>query len=152
MTRPRPRLPQEFKRFLITGATTAGGAFVLMSVLVAELDVPGQLALAITYTSMLALNFTLSRQWVWVHESGYAHHLTAQGRRYLTVALCGYLATALALATLPGLLDVRLLLVYFPTAAVVACANFVFSQIWVFRSRVPRLLLALRRDSRDGDG
>ena len=152
MSKPRPRLPQELRRFLITGATTAGGAFLLMTVLVAGLDFPGQLALAITYSSMLVLNFTLSRQWVWVHESGYAHHLTAQGRRYLTVALCGYLVTALALATLPGLLDVRLLLVYFPTALVVACANFVLSQIWVFRARVPRLLLALRRDSHDADG
>lgn len=152
MSERRPRLPREFRRFLVTGATTAGGAFLLMTVLVARLDVPGQLALAITYTSMLVLNFTLSRQWVWVHESGYAHHLTAQGRRYLTVALCGYLVTALALATLPGWLDVRLLLVYFPTAFVVACANFVLSQIWVFRSRMPRLLLALRRGSQDADG
>jgi putative flippase GtrA len=152
MSKRRPRLPREITRFLITGGTTASGAFILMTVLVAVLGMHAQIALAITYLSMLALNFTLSRQWVWVHESGYTHHLSAQGRRYLVVAVSGYAITALALATLPGWLDVRLLLVYFPTALVVAGGSFVCSQIWVFRSRVPRLLLALRRRSHDTDG
>jgi putative flippase GtrA len=145
----RPGLPREVTRYLVTGCATASGAFLLMTVLVAVVDLPAQLALALTYSSMLALNFTLSRQWVWVHESGYTHHLSAQGRRYLVVAVSGYAITALALATLPGLLDVRPLVVYFPTTLVVASASFVCSQIWVFRSRVPRLLVALRERLRD---
>ena len=153
MSEPRPhlRLPREFARYLVTGVTTAIGAFALMTILIAAVGLAAQIALAITYSSMLAVNFTLSRQWVWVHESGYAHHLTAQGRRYLVVAVSGYAVTALALATLPRLLDARPLVVYFPTTLVVAGASFVCSQVWVFRSRTPRLLLALRQRWRDAE-
>jgi len=151
MSERRPRIPREVARFLITGGATASCAFILMTVFVAELGVPAQVALAMTYAVILSLNFTLSRQWVWAHESGYTHHLSAQGRRYLVVALSGYAITAVALATLPKLLDVRLLLVYFPTALLVAAASFVISQLWVFRSRAPRLLLNLRRRSHDDE-
>ena len=114
-----------------------------MTVFVAVAGLPTQIALVLTYGSMLVVNFTLSRQWVWVHESGYTHRLSGQGRRYLVVSASGYALTALALATLPGWFDVRPLVVYFPTTLLVAVLAFICSQVWVFRSRAPRLLLAL---------
>jgi putative flippase GtrA len=149
--RVRPRVPRELKRYLISGCVTAGGSFLLMTVFVAAVGLPTQIALALTYGLMLVVNFTMSRQWVWVHESGYTHRLSAQGRRYLVVSASGYALTALALATLPEALDVRPLVVYFPTTLVVAILSFICSQVWVFRSRMPRLLLALLARSRHVD-
>ena len=146
---PRQRPPRELTRFLMTGAATACGTFALMTLLVAVAELQPQVALALTNICALAVNFTLSRQWVWVHESGYAHRFSVQGRRYVLVAVCAYATTALVLATLPPVFDVRPLVVYFPAALVIACATFVTCQIWVFRSHAPRLLLLLSRRSQE---
>ena len=55
--------------------------------------VPIQAALAISFVIALALHFTLNRQWVFTHDSGYALHFSRQGLRYLLAAGLSYAGT-----------------------------------------------------------
>ena len=72
-------------KFALTGALVAGTHLGLVTGMVLG-GVPIQLALALAYIVALAMHFTLNRQWVFRHESGYALHFSAQGVRYLVAA------------------------------------------------------------------
>jgi putative flippase GtrA len=126
------RLPHAIVRFAFTGGLVAVVAFVCMTVQLTALDVPGQVALVITYLVSTTLHFSLNRQWVWHGEHGYELHITAQGRRYLCVVLLSYGVNAVSLAWLPGLLGVPQLAVYFVVTAVLAVISYLVFRHWVF--------------------
>jgi len=123
----------QLARFALSGGLVTLFMFATVTGLVAGADVPAQIALAIAYVGGIVLNFSLNRQFVFVSGRGYAHRLSAQGARYLAVALASYGLTALSLAVLPGLLDVPELAVYLVTAAALALVAFVVLRSWVFR-------------------
>ena len=100
-------------------------------VLVAKLQ--EQVALAVAYAGGIGLHFTLNRRFVFAGHR-FALGLTVQGIRYLIAALTSYGLTALAVATLPQVLDVPGLAVYLATAVVLGAATFVVFRVWVFSS------------------
>jgi putative flippase GtrA len=131
----------QLARFALSGGLVTLFMFATVTGLVAGADVPAQAALAIAYVGGIVLNFSLNRQFVFVSGHGYAHRLSAQGVRYLLVALASYGLTALSLAVLPGWLDVPELAVYLVTAAALALVAFLVLRTWVFRpTAAPRTL------------
>jgi putative flippase GtrA len=129
---PAIRLPHAIVRFALTGGLVAAVAFVCMTVQLTVFDVPGQLALVITYLVSTTLHFALNRHWVWRGAHGYALQITAQGRRYLCVVALSYAINALSLAWLPGLLDVPELAVYFTVTSLLAVVSYLVFRHWVF--------------------
>ena len=134
-TRLLSRLPARrvLLKFIATGALVAAVQLGLVTVLVL-LGVPIQLALALTYVVVLALHFTLNRQWVFVTADGYAIRLSGQGARYLLVAATSYVGTALGIAVLPALFGIPELAAFFVISAVMACFSFLMLQLWIFRA------------------
>lgn len=128
----RFRLPSGMVKLGLTGGLVAAVAFGSMTLLLTVLDLPGQLALAITCSITTTLHFSLNRQWVWHGDGRYALHLSAQGRRYLTLVAVSYGVTAAALAWLPGWFDVPELGVYFATTMVIATLNYFILRHWIF--------------------
>lgn len=120
-------------RFAVTGGVVAALYVTAMTVLVLA-GTPAQVALPIAYALAIALHFTLNRHFVFVSQHGYAHALSAQGRRYLVVAFASYALTAISLAVLPRALDAPRLLVYYVTAATLSLGSFLLLRRWVFAS------------------
>ena len=120
-------------KFITTGALVAAVQLGLVTVQVL-LGVPIQLALVLTYVVVLALHFTLNRQWVFTSATGYAVHLSRQGGRYLLVAATSYLGTALGIAVLPALFGIPELAAFFLATAVMACFSFLTLHLWIFRA------------------
>jgi putative flippase GtrA len=104
----------------------------IMTILVGVLDAPPQPSLLLAYTASLAVHFTVNRNLVFATDAGFALHLSAQGMRYLSLALSSYAITAVALAVLPGLLDLPVLVVYLVTVGCLAVVNFVLLQGLIF--------------------
>ncbi len=127
MMRRSPRVV----RFALTGGVVAALYVSVMTLLVLA-GMPAQVALPIAYAVAIALHFTLNRRFVFVSQHGYAHALSAQGRRYLAVAFASYALTAIALAVLPGALDAPRLLVYYVTAVTLSLGSFLLLRRWVF--------------------
>jgi len=122
----------QLARFALSGGIVTAFMFVTVTALVAGAGVDAQVALVIAYVGGIALNFSLNRRFVFVSAHGYARHLSAQGVRYLVVALASYALTALAIAVLPGWLGAPQLPVYLVTAAVLALLSFLTLRVWVF--------------------
>jgi putative flippase GtrA len=120
-------------RFAVSGGVVAALYVSVMTVLVLA-ETPAQVALPIAYALAVALHFTLNRHFVFVSQHGYAHALSAQGRRYLAVAFASYALTAVSLAVLPSALDAPRLLIYYVTAATLSLASFLLLRRWVFVS------------------
>ena len=125
-------------RFAISGGLVAALSVSVVTVLVLA-GAPAQVALLIAYTLALALHFTLNRAFVFATQHGYALELSAQGRRYLVVALISYALTALSLALVPAALDAPRLPVYYATAAILAVVNFLVLRRWVFGADAVRV-------------
>jgi putative flippase GtrA len=125
-------LPQAVVRFAFTGGLVALVSFASMTVQLELVHDPAQLALVITYVLATSLHFALNRQWVWHGEGSYTLHVSAQGRRYLSVLAVNYGINALSIAYLPGLLDVPELAVYFVVTILLAIASYVIFRRWVF--------------------
>jgi putative flippase GtrA len=127
---PRPAVVSKFALTgLLVGATHLG----LVTVLVIG-GVPIQAALAIGFVVAVTMHFTLNRQWVFAHDSGYALHLTGQGLRYLLAAGLSYAGTSIAVAVLPDVLGIPQLAVFFLAAGVMACISFTILHLWVFHA------------------
>jgi len=119
-------------RFAVSGLTVA--VVHLSAVTVLSLaGMPIQGALALGYALALGLHFTLNRNWVFASDGRYALRLSAQGARYLCVALTSYGLTAAALAVLPGALGVPDLAVFFVATLVLGVVSFLVLRAWVFR-------------------
>ena len=118
-------------RFVLSGAAVAACQFATMPLLVAA-GASDQLAVAGAYFSALVLHFTLNREFVFASDSGYALHLTAQGVRYVLVALTSFAMTSAAVALLPGPLGVSPIEVFYVVSVVAAAVSFLMLRRWVF--------------------
>jgi putative flippase GtrA len=130
--RLRTTSPRTLVRFVFTGAIVAVVHVSVMVVLVGVLDAPVQPSLVAAYCAAVSLHFAMNRNLVFASDGGYALHLSAQGVRYLALALASYAITAASLAVLPGALDLPVLVVYLATIASVSVLNFVVMQSLVF--------------------
>jgi putative flippase GtrA len=127
-------------RFAVSGLAVA--VFHLSAVTILNLaGMPIQGALALGYALALGLHFTLNRGWVFASGGRYALSLSAQGARYLCVALSSYGLTAAALKVLPDASGMSDLQVFLAVTISLGVVNFLVLRAWVFRSQpqaVPR--------------
>ena len=121
-------------RFVFSGTVVAACQFTAMTLFVSVAGLPAQVSLVLAYALALALHFTLNRQFVFASRQGYALHLSAQGRRYVLVALLSYAVTAAAVAVVPPLLNTSPLVAFYAAAAAQAVIVFLLLRHWVFRS------------------
>lgn len=115
----------------------AGGLVALLYLTVTTLlsqlaGLPFELALAIGFVCALMLHFTLQREFVWMHEAGFALRMGPQVRRYLLMAGTQYGITAASTALLPSALGVATELVYLATMAIVTTAGFLLMRFAIF--------------------
>jgi putative flippase GtrA len=120
-------------RFALSGLAVQAVYATAMAGFLLALDLPRQLALVLSYCCALSVHFTLNRQFVFAPSDGYAHGLSAHGRRYLVVAAATYGVTALGLAVVPGALGVAPYLGWLLVTAAIAILNFLFLGRFVFR-------------------
>lgn len=130
-----PLLRARFVRFALTGTLVAAVYLAITTALIVLFDAPAQLAVAVAYACSLALHFTVNRRFVFASSSGYALHLSAQGSRYVVVALSSYACTAILVA-LSKRLGLPELLVALAIPVAFAAFTFVTLRGWVFRSAV----------------
>lgn len=118
-------------RFVLAGGVVALVYLTTTTVLADVFAVPFQRALFIGFVAAVCVHFTLQRFFVWVHHAQFALGVREQVGRYLLVAVCQYVLTAMSTSVLPGALGVPVTLVYLVTAPTLTTVNFL-----VFRSRV----------------
>jgi putative flippase GtrA len=113
----------------------AGGFVALMYVATTSLlhlaGLAFEVALAIGFCTALATHFTLQRQFVWKHTSGFALPVEGQAIRYLALAGVQYGVTAGITATVPSAIGVPTEIVYLLVAGSISITNFL-----LFRGRV----------------
>jgi putative flippase GtrA len=124
---------QRLGRFALSGVAVQGVYTALMAILLLGVDLPRQLALAISYTGALIVHFTLNRQFVFAPSDGYVHGLSSHGKRYVLAAVVVYGVTALGLAVLPEALGVSPFVAWALMLVVIASLNFVLLGRFVFR-------------------
>jgi putative flippase GtrA len=129
----RRLLHAQVTRFALTGAFVAAVYFAVTTGLAVLAGAPTQLAVIVGYLCSLAVHFTANRQFVFASSGGYAHHLSAQGSRYILVALCSYSCTALLVA-LAERADLPELLVALVVPILFAAVTFFTLRSWVFQA------------------
>jgi putative flippase GtrA len=129
------RLPRVavLSKFAFTGALVAITHLGLVSGMTLG-GVPIQIALALAFLVAIAMHFTLNRQWVFRHESGYALRFSSQGLRYLAAAALSYACTAIGVAVLPDALGIPQLAAFFLMTGIMACITFAILHLWVFHT------------------
>lgn len=114
-------------RFLIVGglslAVDTGSLFVLHGVLKVWLP----LATGLAYGIAFFVNFGLNRVWVFQAEGSAARHI----QRYIALVIVNLGITVVMVPALTAL-GMQYLYAKLATAIVLACANYVVSQRWVF--------------------
>jgi putative flippase GtrA len=138
LARMRATSVERLVRFGLTGVLVAAVHMTIVTVGVAVLDVPVQLTLVVAYLVAIALHFMMHRNLVFASEAGYALHLTAQGTRYLALALFSYIVTATSLAVVPDLIGVPVLALYFATICGLAVISFTVLQVLIFHAPSPQ--------------
>jgi putative flippase GtrA len=142
----------------MTGALVALLHMSIMTTLVGVLEAPVQPSLIAAYVAAVTLHFSMNRNLVFATNAGFALRLTAQGARYLGLALFSYGATAASLAILPGAFDLPVLVVYFGTIACLSLVSFTVLQGLIFHppdtaeSAGPRLRNGRTRDQERAEG
>jgi putative flippase GtrA len=131
---PESGIAGQGARFAVTGATVMLVYLGVTSFLSVLAGVPFQLALAIGFCVGLSVHFTLQRQFVWAHSSGFALPLRHQAGRYLLASVVQYGVTAASTALLPSLLGVATEIVYLGTVVVVVCTNFLVFRHGIFHA------------------
>jgi len=134
----RRLLHAQVTRFVLTGAFVAAVYFVVTTGLVVIAGAPTQLAVVVGYLCSLAVHFTANRHFVFASSDGYEHHLSAQGRRYILVALCSYTCTALLVA-LAERVDLPELAVALVVPILFAALTFFTLRSWVFRAPAAKI-------------
>lgn len=132
---PEAGLVGQAVRFVIAGGVVAVIYLTITTVLAKVLGVPFQVALIVGFASGLVVHFTLQRLFVWVHREEFVLPVSRQIGRYLLVAATQYGATAAATASLPSLLHVPTLAVYYVLWVLVALSNFLIFGHGVFHAR-----------------
>jgi putative flippase GtrA len=130
-------LHAQVARFALTGAVVAAVYTAVTTGLVVLVDAPPQMAVIVGYVCAIAVHFTANRKFVFASSHGYALHLSAQGSRYLVVALSSYACTAILVALahrfgLPELLVALVIPILF------AGINFLTLRGWVFRAHASK--------------
>ena len=99
-------------RYALAGGFTTALYVALTLLLSGPLRVPIQIAIALSFATVLGTHFLLQRHFVFGHVGEF--HLSAgtQVRRYLIVGAVQYAVTAASLAVLPGWLDLSEPVVY----------------------------------------
>jgi putative flippase GtrA len=130
-------LHAQVTKFALTGAVVAAVYTAVTTGLVVLADAPPQLAVIVGYVCAIAVHFTANRKFVFASSHGYALHLSAQGSRYLAVALSSYACTAIlvAFARRFGLSE---LLVALVIPVLFAAINFLTLRGWVFRAHASK--------------
>lgn len=115
-------------RFLLVGLASAGTDLTLLAGLHGAAGVPLLAATTIAFWTSLAINFALSRGWVFPAGS---RGVRGQAARYLFLVGVNYLAT---LALVGGLAaaGVPYLLAKVAALGAIACWNFVLYRHWIF--------------------
>lgn len=132
----RSELGRQAFRFVVAGGAVAV-LYVAVTTALTVNGVPFQAALVLGFATALAAHFALQRLFVWIHADGYALPLGRQAARYLPVAGAQYGVTSLATLVLPAALGVGVLVVYLPTAVVLAAVSFVVLRMHVFHPAGP---------------
>jgi len=117
-------------RFVLAGGFVAV-VYVATTSLLHVAGLAFEVALAVGFCTALATHFTLQRQFVWKHASGFALPVGGQAIRYLTLAGVQYGVTAGVTATVPRAIGVPTEVVYLAVAATISITNFL-----LFRGRV----------------
>jgi putative flippase GtrA len=124
-------------RYILGGCTSAGVYILSTTVLALVVGLPFELALAIGFCLMIAVNFTLHRVFVWVNREGFALPLRRQFGRYLSVAGVQYGVTAVSVAVLPRALGLPAEVVYLLSAVSFAAISFTAFRYGVFHAKRP---------------
>lgn len=130
-----PALRRQGATFAAVGLTVMIVYTGLTALLAGPVGLPFQAALALSYGTALALNFTLHRRYTFATGDGYALRLPGQVARFLALALVQYVVTALAIAWLPGALDLPEFVVWAGVVAAFAVGNFLALKLMTFHSR-----------------
>lgn len=130
-------LHAQVTRFALTGAVVAAVYTAVTTGLVLLADAPTQLAVIVGYVCAIAVHFTANRKFVFASSHAYALHLSAQGSRYLVVALSSYACTTIlvALAHRAGHPE---LLVALVIPVLFAAITFLTLRGWVFRAHASK--------------
>lgn len=121
-------------RFVLGGCTTAVVYLLGTTLLALVVGLPFEVALAIGFCLVIAVNFTLHRVFVWVHHEEFALPLHHQFGRYISVAGAQYGLTAASVALLPRALGLPTEIVYLATAVLITPINFLVFRSGVFHS------------------
>jgi putative flippase GtrA len=124
-------------RFTVSGGVVTIVYLGTTMLLSAVVGVPFQVALAVGFSSALAVHFTLQRMFVWASSGEYALPLRRQAARYLAVALTQYGVTAASTAVLPGALGIPAEAVYLATVALLLGVNFLVFRHGIFHTKGP---------------
>jgi putative flippase GtrA len=119
-------------RFALSGIAVQAVYTLAMALALLALDLPRQAALLVAYGLALMVHFTLNRQFVFAREGGYGLALSAQGGRYLVVAVVVYAVTAVGIAVLPGVLGVATFVVWLLLTGTIGVLNFLLLGRLVF--------------------
>ncbi len=123
-------------RYVIGGCASMAVYMLSTTLLALVAGLSFEVALAIGFCQLIAVNFTLHRVFVWVHYEGFALPVHRQFGRYISVAGTQYALTAACLAVVPRALSLPPELVYFVTAASFALVTFVVFRRRIFHARV----------------
>lgn len=137
LLKPEAGLLGQGVRFIVGGCTSAAVYLSSTTVLALVIGLPFELALAIGFCLLVAVNFTLHRMFVWVNRDGFALSFHRQFGRYITFVGAQYALTAASIAALPRVLGLSTELVYVLTALALATVSFVTFRRGVFHAKEP---------------
>ena len=119
-------------RYALAGGFTTVLYVALTLLLSRPLQVPIQIAIALSFATVLGTHFLLQRYFVFRHVHEFHLPAYTQLRRYLIVGAVQYAVTAASLAVLPGWLDLSEQMVYVIVTPVVIVATFLTVRAAVF--------------------
>jgi putative flippase GtrA len=135
---PESGLLGQVVRFVVNGCMTAFVYLLSTTLLALVVGLPFEIALAIGFSLAVAVNFTLHRGFVWVHDEEFALPFHHQFGRYLLLACTQYGLTALSVALLPSALGLPTEVVYLATALLLTPVNFVVFRLGIFHARTTK--------------
>jgi putative flippase GtrA len=119
-------------RYGISGAAVTLVYLGLPVVVNAALGVPIQICIPVAYVLAVSLQFILQRHFVFRHVSSFALSARQQITWYVIVGAIQYPLSALAVAVLPGLLDIPERVAYLVATATISLFSFLFLRKRVF--------------------
>jgi putative flippase GtrA len=121
-------------RFALNGGLNAIFYVTCTTLLADVAGLPFQLALALSFSAALCLNFLAQRHFVWATAERYALPAHHQAGRYLLLAGAQYGVTALGTLLLPRALGLPTEAVYIALLAVLSLINFLLLRHRIFHA------------------